>query len=123
MKNKNRQIKPVVLSFLVTSVLAGCSLTSNPEKSKEVHQVFNEQAEPKAETAKLVIPDSVAADLMMPSEAPIDVGALEDRFNVAANGVPIKPFLQGLVADSPYSVAFHPGAQASVSLDLKDVTI
>jgi MSHA biogenesis protein MshL len=42
---------------------------------------------------------------------------------VAANGVPLKPFLQGLIEDSPYSVAFHPEAKAYVSLDLKDVTI
>jgi len=123
MKSKMNQIKPLLASCIATAVLAGCSLTGNPQKSDEVHQVFNEKPDTVNEQASLAIPDSVSADLMMPTSAPIDVGAIEDRFNVAANGVPVKPFLQGLVADSPYSVAFHPNAQGSISLDLKDVTI
>ncbi len=123
MKSKLNQIKPLLISFVATSLLAGCSLTSDPEKSKEVHQVFNEPVNNKPGPKPFLVPDSVSADLMMPTAAPIDVGAMEDRFNISANGVPIKPFLQGLVADSPFSVAFHPGVQSNVSLDLKDVTI
>lgn len=123
MKSKMNKIKPLLISCLATSVLAGCSLNDSPRKSDEVHQVFNEQSQAVAKQKELAIPDSVSADLMMPTTSPIDVGAIEDRFNVAANGVPVKPFLQGLVADSPYSVAFHPGAQGNISLDLKDVTI
>ena len=122
MKNKLNQIKPIFVSAVVTSLLAGCSMTSSPNKAEDVHKVFNEQAEAKPNTA-LQVPDSVSADLMMPATSPIDVAALEDRFNVSANNVPVKPFLQGLVADSPYSVAFHPNVNSSVSLDLKDVTI
>ncbi|QTH63178.1 pilus (MSHA type) biogenesis protein MshL [Psychrosphaera ytuae] len=122
MKNKLNQLKPFALSALVTSLLAGCSLTSSPNKSEEVHSVFNEPAQPQ-QSSELVVPDSVNADLMMPASSSIDVAALEDRFNVSANNVPVKPFLQGLVTDSPYSVAFHPNVDANISLDLKDVTI
>lgn len=122
MKNKLNQIKPIFVSAVVTSLLAGCSMTSAPNKAEDVHNVFNEKPQA-SEPAALHVPDSVNADLMMPATSPIDVAALEDRFNVSANSVPVKPFLQGLVADSPYSVAFHPSVNASVSLDLKDVTI
>ncbi|MDO6782326.1 hypothetical protein, partial [Marinovum sp. 1_MG-2023] len=73
--------------------------------------------------SKLVIPDSVTADLLSVGNTSLDTSSLEERFNVAANGVPLKPFLQGMTVDTPYSVAFHPGVDASFSLDLKDVTI
>ena len=112
----------LIFSTCLVAVLAGCGLTPSPEKSEEVHQIF-EQAQEQNKNRKLVIPDSVNADLMTQGDTTLDTSALEERFNVAANGVPLKPFLQGMIEDSPYSVAFHPGAKAYVSLDLKDVTI
>ena len=123
MNNKKTNLCKFVISGLSWAILASCSLNSAPEKSQEVHQVFAEQeAQAKASDA-LLIPDSVNADLMLQGAAPIDLTLIEERFNVSANNVAIKPFLQGLVEESPYSVAFHPGADATVSLDLKDVTI
>ena len=120
------KLNKFALAPLPLWVLVGCSLTPTPEKSESVHQVFAEQKtvnEQAAKTAPLVVPDSVNADLMMAGASTIDMALIEERFNVAANNVPLKPFMQGLVEDSPYSVAFHPGADANVSLDLKDVTI
>ncbi|MDC2889589.1 pilus (MSHA type) biogenesis protein MshL [Psychrosphaera algicola] len=109
----------VILSVAIaTSLLASCSLTPTPERSEEVHEVFDE-----TKNAPLVIPDSVNADLMASNSNSVEMAVIEERFNVSANNVPVKPFLQGLVEDSPYSVAFHSGVEANVSLDLKDVTI
>ena len=122
MNKNNTKLKAFFASAVTSAVLSGCSMTPSPDKSEEVHQVFAQEQAQKAPSA-LVVPDSVSADLMMPTNTGVEVAALEERLNIAANNVPVKPFLQGLVADSPYSVAFHPGAEASVSLDLKDVTI
>lgn len=118
--NKNMK-KIYLLSVLSAALLNGCSLNSPPEKHKAVHKAFEHQL--KEQPPQLVVPDSVNADLMQANDINIDLSSLEERFNVSANEVPIKPFLQGLVDDSPYSVAFHPGAEATVSLDLKDVSI
>ena len=96
-------------------------LESKPNKLEEVHEIFAQQQQ--LSNNELVIPDSVTADLMSTGSTSIDASTFEERFNIAANGVPLKPFLQGMIEDSPYSVAFHPSARASVSLDLKDVTI
>ena len=94
---------------------------NKPEKLEEVHEIFAQQQQ--LSNSELVIPDSVTADLMSTGSTSLDTSTFEERFNIAANGVPLKPFLQGMIDDSPYSVAFHPSARASVSLDLKDVTI
>lgn len=124
MNNKISKLNSLIISALGTLVLASCSsLTPSPEKAKDVHEVFEQKEQPQTQQADLVVPDSVNAELMMADGGSIQVAAMEERFNVAANGVPVKPFLQGLVEDSPYSVAFHPGVDAKVSLDLKDVTI
>lgn len=123
MNNKKVNLNRIVVTGLASLTLASCGLTPSPEKSEDVHKVFEQVEAEKRKSAELVIPDSVNADLTLPTGSAIDVALIEERFNVAANNVPVKPFLQGLVDDSPYSVAFHPGADASVSLDLKDVTI
>lgn len=122
MNNKMPKLNVILSMAIASSLLTSCSLLPGPEKSDEVHDVFKEQ-EPKATNAPLVIPDSVNADLVATTSSGIDMAVIEERFNVSANGVAIKPFLQGLVADSPYSVAFHSNVDARVSLDLKDVTI
>lgn len=122
MNNTMPKFNVLLTVAIASSLLASCSLTPAPEKSEEVHEVFNE-TEDQQSKAPLVLPDSVNADLMSAHTSSIEMAVIEERFNVSANGVPVKPFLQGLVEDSPFSVAFHSGADANVSLDLKDVTI
>lgn len=131
-KDTVKSTKFLMLAML-SSTLTACSsvpsdlnpaklLNSGPTKSEDVHQVFAQQQGNSAGNG-LVIPESVTADLMATGSTSLDASALEERFNVSANGVPLKPFLQGMIEDSPYSVAFHPSAATNVSLDLKDVTI
>lgn len=131
-KNTVKSTKYFILAWL-SSTLTACSsvpssldpaklLDSRPQKAEDIHQVFAQQQAVQS-NKELVIPESVSADLMAPGTTTLDAATIEERFNVAANGVPLKPFLQGMIEDSPYSVAFHPSAAANVSLDLKDVTI
>lgn len=131
-KDTVKSTKFLILACL-SSTLTACSsvpsdlnpaklLDSRPQKSEDVHQVFAQQ-QGTAGGSDLIIPESVTADLMATGTTSLEASALEERFNVSANGVPLKPFLQGMIEDSPYSVAFHPSAAANVSLDLKDVTI
>ena len=133
-KNTVKSTKLFVLAWLSTT-LAACSMSPAemgeetkklfnpaPNKAADVHGVFNQQ-QPQQGNGELIIPESVTADLMASSTTSLDASSLEERFNISANGVPLKPFLQGMIDESPYSVAFHPSARASVSLDLKDVTI
>lgn len=128
-----KSTKLFALVWLSTSI-AACSMTTeevgektkklfnpNPKKAEDVHAVFNQQQS--AAAKELMIPASVSADLMSSGSTSLDTASVEERFNITANGVPLKPFLQGMIEDSPYSVAFHPSARANVSLDLKDVTI
>ena len=122
--------KLLILTCL-SSALTACSMVPEdisardifipkPQKSQDVHDVFAKQMQGNSE---LVIPELVNADLLSAETTPLDASILEERFNISANGVPLKPFLQSMVDESPYSVAFHPSARANVSLDLKDVTI
>ncbi len=108
----------------MTSVLlSSCSLSPTPEKADDVHAVFDAEQKKSEQRSKLVIPDAVSHDLLSVGNTSLDTSNLEERFNVAANGVPLKLFLQGMTEDTPYSIAYHPEVTASISLDLKDVTI
>lgn len=133
-KNIVKSTKLFALASL-SILMASCSTTTSeigeeaeklfnpkPKKSEDIHAVFNQQ-QPNSKNKELIIPASVSADLMSLGSTSLDAATLEERFNITANGVPLKPFLQGMIEDSPYSVAFHPSARANVSLDLKDVTI
>lgn len=132
MSNKTVKSTKLFLITCLSSALTACSmvpedmspaklLEQKPEKAADVHNVFAPEQGNK--TAELVIPESVSADLIAPQANLLESSSIEERFNVSANGVPLKPFLQSMIEGSPYSVAFHPSAHASVSLDLKDVTI
>lgn len=111
-----------VLAALLTALLVSCASLTAPDKAEDVHDVFAKQHDSKS-TKPLVIPSSVSADLFSSDSSLLDTVESEERLNISANHVPLKPFLQSMVEDSPYSLVFHPGAQGMVSLDLKDVTI
>lgn len=121
--SKYKIIQGLTISSLLF-VASGCRITPAPDKDETVHQVFAEdKTETKTKSKRLTVPASIGLDLLPSNSADIDLTSVEERFNIAANGVPLKPFLQGMINETPYSVAFHPGAKAYVSLDLKDVTI
>ena len=108
--------------------LAGC------ETPKQKHATYDAiKAEMKADTARAAIPparqsDAVADALLPPVNAmstrlPRARAALEERFNVAFNNVPVHQFYNSLVEGTRYNMLVHPDVSGTVSANLKDVTM
>ena len=47
----------------------------------------------------------------------------ENKYDINAQNVDAATFFAGIVKDTPYSVAIHPGVTGSISLDLKQVAL
>lgn len=126
MKLNNNLLK----SWLAVSalVLSGCELTSESALKPHIQQELNAEANtPSANqpVEQAAVPEgfeeellsSVGTNLSLPKEFEMT------RFDVNANKVSVNEFFVGLVADTPYSVAFHPEVSGEISLTLKDVTM
>lgn len=123
------------LTFIALAIaLSGCQ--SSPEKSvveqslKEqlAEQVAHEQAihenNRAAPSALQDVPDSVTnllGDVESAGERPSLFGP--EKYDIEADGVSVKAFFTGLVADTPYSVAIHPQVSGEISLSLKQVSM
>jgi MSHA biogenesis protein MshL len=91
------------------------------------------KAELKADTARAATrpvrqPDAVADALLPPVTAmstrlPRARAALEERFNVTFNNVPVKQFYNSLVEGTRYNMLVHPDVSGTISANLKDVTM
>ena len=71
------------------------------------------------------LPKEVTAALLPSTSEPERIPARieEPRFDVAAENVPAREFLTGLVEGTPYNMVVHPSITGTISLDLKSVTI
>lgn len=72
--------------------------------------------------------DAVADALLPPAatlarELPKARPALEERFNVAFNNVPVQQFFRSIVAGTRYNMVVHPEVDGNISANLKDVTL
>jgi len=113
----------VILAGLTAAflIIAGCAPTPRGEPP-----LFNFEKEldmQRPEPAPL--PEEVAAALLpeAPKETGISEVMAEPRFDVAAENVPAREFLMGLVEGTPYNMVVHPSISGNVSLALKAVTI
>lgn len=68
----------------------------------------------------LQVPDAVADELL---PALSSSGAMQERFDIAVNALPIREFFHTLVADTSYNVLINPEVEGSISLNLKQVTV
>ncbi|MBC7939491.1 MAG: pilus (MSHA type) biogenesis protein MshL, partial [Chitinophagaceae bacterium] len=50
-------------------------------------------------------------------------GALDERFNLSFNNVPVHQFFNSLVAGTRYNMLVHPEVSGTISANLKDVTL
>ncbi len=112
----------------MTIGLAAC--TPPPQKHTTYDTI---KAELKADTARAAMPaarqpDAVADALLPPVAAmsnrlPRARAAMEERFNVAFNNVPVQQFYHALVEGTRYNMLVHPDVSGTISANLKDVTM
>lgn len=71
------------------------------------------------------LPPQVQETLLPPVsvELPASARRVEQRFDIAVNGIPARQFFIGLVEDSPYNMVVHPDVAGSLTLDLKNVSV
>ncbi|GAA4901922.1 pilus (MSHA type) biogenesis protein MshL [Ferrimonas pelagia] len=104
-------------------VLGGCQNLPKDRPEPVSSQQALQQALSNPESAlPPPLPDSVQAALRQPL-APAAVEPQGPMLDVAANGVDAQQFFAGLVKDSPYNIAVHPGVQGTISLNLRRVTL
>jgi len=71
------------------------------------------------------VPDKVSAALLPPmaQDLPRPAALVEPRFNLAVSNATAQQVFQAIAADSRYSILLPPGLTATVSLNLKDVSV
>ena len=123
----HRMQKPLLIASLLAG-LAGCNAPA-PK-----HTTFDAiTAELKAESPKRALKpsaqnDAVADALLPPVSAmstrlPKARPALEERFNVAFNNVPVAQFYNSIVEGTRYNMLVHPEVSGTITANLKDVTM
>jgi MSHA biogenesis protein MshL len=118
----------IACMFGLGAGLAACA--APPEKRSTYDAIA---AELKPETGKQARaaarqPDAVADALLPPvatmnTRMPKARAALEERFNVAFNNVPVAQFYNSLVEGTRYNMLVHPDVSGVITANLKDVTM
>jgi len=81
-----------------------------------------------AKPAQAAQPAAVENALLPPlatltEQLPKARGALDERFNLSFNNVPVQQFFNSLVAGTRYNMLVHPEVSGTISANLKDVTL
>lgn len=108
--------------------LAGCTA---PEARHATYDKINAtlKADATRSAAQPVRPPDAVADALLPpvtamaSRLPRGRAALEERFNVAFNNVPVQQFYHSIVEGTRYNMLVHPEVSGTISANLKDVTM
>jgi MSHA biogenesis protein MshL len=116
------------ITLIACMLLAGCAA---PPPKRTTFDAIN--AELKAESPKRALKpsaqsDAVADALLPPVSAmstrlPKARPALEERFNVAFNNVPVAQFYNSIVEGTRYNMLVHPEVSGTITANLKDVTM
>jgi MSHA biogenesis protein MshL len=106
------------------ALLAGCQSTQAPRGATAGTIDAELQAALAARPAPQV-PASVTAALLPPlaQDLPRPAPLSEPRFNLAVNNATAQQVFHAIASDSRYSILLPPGLAASISLNLKDVTV
>ena len=123
----NKLFQRALLSLLTVTLVA-CQSSSPSYVEASLKQQLDEQLklgqqQNTASTELATLPSAVTNAL---ASAPGDGGAQTtlfgpEKYDINAQNVDVRAFFAGLVADTPYSVAIHPGVEGTVSLSLKQV--
>lgn len=115
------KIKYVFLAVALT----GCAAQS--AKQGEVYNQINaEMDQAIQEKAKPSQPDAVTNALLPPLRIELPTSAakpLEPRFDLVVSNAPASQVFMGIVSGTRYSMLVHPDVTASISVNLKDVTV
>lgn len=123
-----------LICIALITALWGCqsspqsSVVEKSLKEQLAEQIAHEQAQqaaakPAPESLDEV-PDSITnllGDVDTSSDKPSLFGP--EKYDIEADGVSVRAFFTGLVADTPYSVAIHPEVSGDISLSLKQVSM
>ena len=128
MKIYRMQKTKLIVSLLAVAGLAGCQATAPSRVTYENIKAEMRADVTRAQTAPQRQPDAVADALLPPVSAmstrlPRARAAMEERFNVAFNNVPVHQFYNSLVEGTRYNMLVHPEVSGTVSANLKDVTM
>lgn len=121
------------MAVALLCTLQGCQSTQQQQQQKKqtvademAKQVVEQQQQEKrlqqANSTPSALPDAVSDALKGPQDtAPSLFGP--QKFDIEAQGVDVRTFFSGLVKETPYSVAIHPGVSGTISLSLKQVAM
>jgi MSHA biogenesis protein MshL len=107
-------------------ILGGCSTAAKHDNFDAITaQVANGVSKPAVAPAS---DDAVANALVPPvstltEQLPKARQALEERFNVAFNDVPVQQFFNSIAAGTRYNILIHPDVTGTITANLKDVTL
>jgi MSHA biogenesis protein MshL len=124
-------MQKITLIACLASVSVGLAACQSPAQQHATYDVI--KAEMKADSVRAGNtparqPDAVADALLPPVTAmstrlPRARAAMEERFNVAFNNVPVHQFYNSLVEGTRYNMLVHPDVSGTISANLKDVTM
>jgi MSHA biogenesis protein MshL len=106
------------------ALLAGCQSTQAP-RGATAGTIDAELLAALAARPAPQVPASVTAALLPPlaQDLPRPAPLAEPRFNLAVNNATAQQVFHAIASDSRYSILLPPGLAASISLNLKDVTV
>lgn len=118
----------------IVTLLVGCQSSAPPSvveqslKEQLEKQIAHEQAK---QNSKATTPGSLESvpknvtDLLSEVPAGGQPASLfgPEKYDIEADGVAVRAFFAGLMADTPYSVAIHPEVEGEISLSLKQVSM
>ncbi|NRA61067.1 MAG: pilus (MSHA type) biogenesis protein MshL [Psychrobium sp.] len=109
--------------FVFVCLLTSCKMTPVDYQEKEIRNTLDviiDEAAAKAKEFK--VPKNISQRLM-PAMLKTNDPVFDKRFDIAAKDIDVRSFFSSLVAQTPYSVAFHNDVTGTLTLQLKQVTL
>ncbi|MDC8760392.1 pilus (MSHA type) biogenesis protein MshL [Janthinobacterium fluminis] len=112
----------------VAGAVLGLSACNTAPKRDTYNEINAQMAAAVGKPAPVAPVDAVANALLPPvaqlaEQLPKARVALDERFNVAFNNVPVHQFFNSVVAGTRYNMLVHPEVSGLISANLKDVTL
>lgn len=115
----------IALLAAAISLATGCASVQSPAPERATGAVERLGADAAGSPAPRSepLPEALARLLAGPPEERAPAITNDVRFDVAADGVPVREFFHGLVEGTPWNVLVHPELVGTVTLSLRDVTV